>query len=476
MYGRYQLYLLPDMATLPRRLCSKWGGRCGCYTVALARKWLGKSLGQQNCAPDISRCITQTINAHHHVLNTAELPGGIAQSERRDILQQCFATRILEDCSAFQGCAYTQHSMAAANIDKHTGGLPVFLEPSSSELSTLLAKINAKILLPEHLTREQQKLVYSQSSRSKLETEPVEVTVGDVTLPLEFIDRNRQPNRFDSLKEVITKAETTADQENVVRVLEGFHSAGIAVPSSWQAMVVQNLIKHGHYNIVLKALQRVKATGLRLSNYSVTYKTLKSAHDRAAKSDWAEEETVKALRYARQVVELMEEEEHHAVASRGAKENQTDWRSRPFVVAAPTELAAVIAQKHNGDVEIVKTLAGRLVNALKQDDAATIDRVIQSSSKSDHTFQNKAWQTAALREHCCNLFELLVVWNALKTSSAVLGADMPLAAEAAEYQSRIKQLLDEGFKATAKLQNRDGVELRSAYPAYLSKQLQKCQQ
>ena len=81
------------------------------------------------------------------------------------------------------------------------------------------------------------------------------------------------------------------------------------------------------------------------------------------------EETVKALRFARQVVELMEEEEHHAVLSKGAKMAQTDWRGKPFIIAVPTELAAVVAQKHGGEVEVevVKTFANRLVHALKQD-------------------------------------------------------------------------------------------------------------
>ncbi|KAF2629248.1 hypothetical protein BU25DRAFT_364303 [Macroventuria anomochaeta] len=379
------------------------------------------------------------------------------------------------------------------SVARSKGGLPVFLEPSSTELSSLLAKINSKVLLPEHLSREQQKLVYKQKSRAKLETEPVEVTIGDVTLPLEHIDRNVRPSRWESLKNVVRQSETTADWENVVRVLEGFHSAGIAIKPEWQELVVRTLIENGHHNIVLKALQRVKATGLRLSNYNVTMRVLKGAHDRAAESEWDREETVKALRYARQIVELMEEDDHHAVLSKGAKMTQTDWRSKPYVIAVPTELAAVVAQKHEGDVETVKTLANRLVNALKQDNAAvrpqskssheplpiqaqdSIDRVSAFGTKTEADFKNKNGQTDAVNVYCQGLFELLTIWNALKTSRTVLGAEMPLAAEAAEYESRIKKVLDEGVEAVPTLQKRGGVELRSQYPAYVREQLQKCQ-
>ena len=188
-----------------------------------------------------------------------------------------------------------------------------------------------------------------------------------MTLPLEHIDRNVRPSRWSSLQDVVHQSESTADWENVVRVLEGLHSAGIAIKPKWQELVVRKLNESGHHNLVLKALQRVKSTGLRLSNYNVAMRTLKGAHDRAAESDWDMEETVKALRFARQVVELMEEEEHHAVLSKGAKMAQTDWRGKPFIIAVPTELAAVVAQKHGGEVEVVKTFANRLVHALKQD-------------------------------------------------------------------------------------------------------------
>ena len=383
--------------------------------------------------------------------------------------------RILEDCRTLEGYATSSHGPRAASVDGNLG-LPVFLEPSSPELSALLAEINSKVLLPEHLTKEQQKLVYKQSSRAKLETEPVEVTIGDVTLPLEFIDRNKLPNRLRSLTEVIRKAETTEDWENVVRVVEGFHSAGILVRPDWYDMVVRNLLENGHSSIVLRALQRVKVTGLRLDNYLVTFRLLRDCHDRAVRSDWDAEETKLALRYAQHVVELMEQEEHHAVPARKAATTvQSDWRSKPFVIAVPLELTAVVAQKHRGNVDTVKILANRLVHALKQDGDATINSVAASSTKSEADFTSKHNQFQAIIAHCNGLLELLVIWNALKTSQAVLGADMPLAKEAAEYQNRIKQVMDEGSRAFPQLRTRGGVELRNKFPAYLVEQLQKVQ-
>lgn len=369
----------------------------------------------------------------------------------------------------------------------------MFLEPSSTELQELLASINAKVLLPEHFSREQEKLVYKQASRSKLETEPVEVTIGNVTLPLEHIDRLARPSRWGSLKQVVHQSESAADWENVVRVLEGYHAAGINTKADWQELVVRKLIENGQQSLVLKALQRVKATGLRLSNYKVTQRSLKGAHDRASLSNWERDETIQALRFARQIVEMMEDEEHHSILSKGAKLAQTDWRGKPFVIAVPTELAAVVAQKHGGEVETVKAFANRLVHALKQDnfpvsyDASlctllrltsqqeSLDSVSAASAKTEADYKGKTNQTDAVNAFCNGLFELLTIWNALKTSKSVLGADMPLAADAAGFEDKIKTVLFSGVDALPKLHLRDGLELRTSFPAYIRDQMSRCQ-
>jgi hypothetical protein len=124
----------------------------------------------------------------------------------------------------------------------------------------------------------------------------------------------------------------------------------------------------GMQHLVLKALQRPKATGLRLSNWGVLVQVIRSMHDKAALADWEKEETTKALRLAKQVVELMDDDEHCGGQTRGEMKSEGDYRGKPVVVALPTELAAVLAEKHGGDTEEVKKMAGRLMNAIKQDD------------------------------------------------------------------------------------------------------------
>lgn len=219
------------------------------------------------------------------------------------------------------------------------------------------------MLLPLHLTPEQEKLVYKQANKAKLEAEPVEVTLGDVTLPLEPLDRNHLPDRFNHVRDILTQSQTRDDWANVVRLLEGFENAGLHVAPRWQAMIIRRLNLAGMQSLVLQALQRVRVTGLHLTDYSILLQVLRGLHDKAAVAGWDQEETTQALRMAKQVVDLMEDKDHHA-ARRGSA--PADHRGDPVVIALPTELTAVLAQRHGGDSADLKKLANRLITALVQ--------------------------------------------------------------------------------------------------------------
>ncbi|RYN67958.1 hypothetical protein AA0118_g1762 [Alternaria tenuissima] len=355
------------------------------------------------------------------------------------------------------------------------GALPNFLPPSKPELSELLSKFNAKILLPSHLTKEQRKLVYSKESRAKLEAEPVEITLGDVTLPLEHLDRNRMPNRFKTFRTIVAESETKEDWENVVRCLEGFEEAGIRVEIAWQELVVRSLNLADMHHLILKMLQRSKATGVKLTELGVLRQVLRSVHDKAALSDWAEEETAKMYKQAKQIVELMDNEEHHKVQKREDQPYQGDWRGRPSVVALPTELAAVLAERHGGDKEQVKKLSNRLVNALKQSDyTAWLDMTsLRSGTKAD-SFKNVITQLSFIKTYTQDLLEAMIVWNALKTSRKVLGAEMPMAEEAQKFETKAEQVLTEGMQSLDDMsKDKTGKSLKPAFVKYAKDVLEK---
>ncbi|KAH7413824.1 hypothetical protein DE146DRAFT_601571 [Phaeosphaeria sp. MPI-PUGE-AT-0046c] len=357
-------------------------------------------------------------------------------------------------------CLYANGSSRAFSQSsaRSRGALPVFLESSKPEISELLSKFNSEILLPYHLTKEQEKLVFSTANKAKLEAEPIEVTLGDVTLFLKHLDRNRLANRWATFRQVISQSETREDWENVVRMLEGFQEAGIQGKPDKYALVARQLNLAGMHHILLKALQRVKSTGLQMSYWQVTVQVLRAAYDKAALSEWEPEETKKALRFAKQVVELLEEEEHHTKPAKSRPEDEEyDFRGRPGVVAVPTALSAVLAKKHGGDVEDVKVLAGRLIASMEQESYTQhLDALAKKFTLTEADFSKVAQQSSHV-SHCLHdILELVWVENALKTSMQVLGDNMPMAKEAQQYSSRVSQLRSTGMEATKKLRTRGG--------------------
>ncbi|KAL5380583.1 hypothetical protein DPSP01_007646 [Paraphaeosphaeria sporulosa] len=371
------------------------------------------------------------------------------------------------------------HRAFSRSAALHRGALPVFLEASSPELSQLLATLNARVLLPHHLTPEQERLVYKPENRTRLEQEPIDITLGDVTLPLEHLDRNKDmPAYRVHLRSILKASKTPDDWENVVRALEGYHNAGLRLRPDQQTMAVRLLNRAGMQHLILKLAQRAKATGLRLRNFELIVAVLRSVRDKAWQAGWEKEDLRKALSMAEQIVELMENEEHlgHPAG------NQQDYRTHPTVVAVPLEMAAELAYRHEADAAKVKRYASRLMNALKQQNflAADMERIEASTTKTEADFSKGHKQMRALAALHNDLCTLIPIWNSLSTARTVLDADMPMAEDAERVQRRLRELLQKGEDAAERLRKRGGEELASAdpegYAGYVKTAIQACEE
>ena len=237
----------------------------------------------------------------------------------------------------------------------------------------MLSVLNSKALLPRHLTPEQQKLVYKPENRPKLEQEPIEITLGDVTLPLEHIDRNKDiPPYKVQLHKIMAACKTPEDWENLVRVIEGYHNAGLRIPPHTMIKAIRLLSQANMQHLILKALQRVEATGVRLRNFDLIAMVMRSVRDRAWQSGWSKEELQRTLRYSQQITELMENPHHMGASPRNGV---PDYRGHPSFVAVPAEMAAELSYRYDVDVDSAKKYATRLMNALKQHDFLAVGAI-----------------------------------------------------------------------------------------------------
>ena len=73
-----------------------------------------------------------------------------------------------------------------------------------------------------------------------------------------------------------------------------------------------------------------------------------------------------------------------------------------------------------------------------------------------------------------DLWPLIIVWNALKTSRKVLGADMPESDVAQEMEQRTEKILIEGSANAERLQTRGDETKVNALLAALKDGIQRC--
>ncbi|KAF2021427.1 hypothetical protein BU24DRAFT_446444 [Aaosphaeria arxii CBS 175.79] len=329
------------------------------------------------------------------------------------------------------------------------GSLPSFLEPSSEDLGAALAKLNSKVLLPAQLSPDQRKLVFRPSNTARLEAESVEITLGDVTLPLEHINqRTDTPSRWGTIKTIVDSSETPEDWENVLRMLEGFEDASLHLSPARKCMIIRSLNNAGMQHLVLKALQRADKTGLRLRDEEIVLRVFTGFHEKALDAEWGAAETKKALGYAEQVIDLMEEKTHLG----GKPVGPGDLRSNPVVIGALLELAAVRAKKHTEGKDVdgkVKKYAHRIMSAHTQDPSIMETHLSRArASIALNKFKSNHVKASTLNALKSEIISLIPLYIGIKTASQVLGADMPLAREA---QTLAKTLLDTFTDAEKKL-------------------------
>ena len=306
--------------------------------------------------------------------------------------------------------------------------------------------MNRRILLPLHLTKDQGKLVYKKENQAKLEAEPIEITLGDVTLPLEHLDVNRDiPSRWQSIKSIVNLSKTQDDWENVLRIMEGFQNASAPMKTQWKQFIVRRMSIAGQHHLILKAVQKASDTGLRLSDVALANTVFQTIHWKALESEWNPKETKKALDLAEELVELLEDDRHL-----GKKDVSIgDIRASPYTIAIPLEMAAVRAKRHT-DVQDtdgkVSLYASRFMQATQQDEFLTktlpdhlarISAPIEAKPKLIHTAQSVINLKGGIQS-------MIPVWIAVKTARHVLRKDMPLDSDAQKMEEEMAAALKAG--------------------------------
>jgi hypothetical protein len=207
-----------------------------------------------------------------------------------------------------------------------------------------------KIFTPHALTKFHRDLIYKPTRHKLLLNDPgVTVTMSDNEelrlLPMNSHDR---PNKKHSLRRLLELLQVREDWDNLPAFLEGMTLAGEALPKGYMEKLVRRSNEQGLTGTIIRCAERVKKTGVTLSDPQVTTELMLGIHLKAVRSGFEGEEMEDAVRLAKDALVLMAKPEH--CGGNVWKQGEQDMRKDITVLGVMLELLAAQADEKVGDI------------------------------------------------------------------------------------------------------------------------------
>ncbi|KJR85706.1 uncharacterized protein SPSK_09434 [Sporothrix schenckii 1099-18] len=257
-----------------------------------------------------------------------------------------------------------------ANLGPHlfvppsTVDVITFRPSSSPELDDVLDKIRSKIILLSYLTADQRRRIFSPHHVQKLRNDPIPLDVNGEIVQFSHMDLfNDIPNARAATIDAVGRMTTRADFQNLPRLLEGLHRSSRRLRQADYARIARRAGERQCIIAVIESAAQVQRTGFRLESSEVVAEILTHVQMKAVDSNWDEAETRQALRWAEQVIDLLQRPDHgrrppRQQTHRGSFSDNSSAATAPLpppptypldrdpqVLAARLHLAAVVADK-----------------------------------------------------------------------------------------------------------------------------------
>ncbi|KAF1346169.1 hypothetical protein BDV97DRAFT_401524 [Delphinella strobiligena] len=341
-----------------------------------------------------------------------------------DICRSC-ALRAQRCATSAVKQQFQRRTFTASSTHQKRVGPPVFAETSNPELDDVISSLRNNHFIPAYLNKRQRHLIFGDKYKTELENTPAYATLGDEEVELKHIDRrNDIPARKPLVKKALSLMQGHDDWRQLPGLLEGLHKSNSRPDLDFQEKIVRKAIQADQLGVVVICLNRSDLTGLTLKNEGILNLVIWGLHEYAQSAAWEEARVRKAIRYADEIAQMLEAEEHGT----GRKIAQNDPRTRPSTIGVYLELAAVAAQKYQGGKDVdgsVRRYAERLMACINDSN---------QPAQQDQPVQGR--QTEFLAK--------LSIWHGLQLSNTILGTQLPQSAKAQkiikDYESRLSHV------------------------------------
>ncbi|RKF76374.1 hypothetical protein GcM3_079009 [Golovinomyces cichoracearum] len=239
---------------------------------------------------------------------------------------------------------YRKMRMFSTSLNlKRLGAVPKMSGVSNPELQERLTKFREVAVLPKHLAKNQQDLVFNKRFASMLENEKVIANISGEEFRLKHINvLNDIPRIKLFLNDILPLMKEKEDWSVLPNVLQGLKNTGFKMKLPIAEKVVRLAGINGRQNVILECLRRTKHTGMNLNDPDFTKTVLFWIHFKAVENDKTVECISKSLSMAEQILEMLEDEKFT-----GTRYNDTGSHqlNHPEILGVPLSIAALKASK-----------------------------------------------------------------------------------------------------------------------------------
>ncbi|RKF57574.1 hypothetical protein OnM2_073055 [Erysiphe neolycopersici] len=214
---------------------------------------------------------------------------------------------------------------------------------SNSELGERLEKFREVAVLPRHLAKNQQVLVYNKKYASMLENEKIIARIAGEEFRLKYINVIKDIPRMKMfLYDILPLMKEKEDWRVLPNILHGLKNTGFKLKLPIAEKLVRTACINGRQNVILECLRRTKDTGMDLSQPNFTKTVLFWICFKAIEQDQSIECVSKSLSMAEQILEMLEDEKY---TGSKYKDVSTHQRNHPEILGIPLCIAAFRASK-----------------------------------------------------------------------------------------------------------------------------------
>ncbi|KAI6249109.1 hypothetical protein HI914_02474 [Erysiphe necator] len=274
------------------------------------------------------------------------------------IISPCFRGFQSSNCLiryAFLRVSRNGRNFSLSSILQKLGPVPKMSGVSNSELRERLERFREVAVLPRHLAKNQQALVYNKKYASTLENENIVAKIAGENFRLKHINVIKDIPRIKLfLYDILPLMKDKEDWQVLPNVLHGLKNTGFKMKLPIAEKLVRTACINGRQNVILECLRRNKDTGMDLSNPIFTKTVLFWICFKAFEQDKTIESISKSLSMAEQILEMLEDEKYTGSKYRDISTHQ---RNHPEVIGIPLCIATLLASrfKDNKDKDLQVT-------------------------------------------------------------------------------------------------------------------------